>query len=146
MTEEFNTIYNKSLDLLSRREHSKEEINQKLLIRFPSESVNIKLVIKKLSKNNILNDERFAEIYVLSRKRKGFGSKRIAFELSNKGVNESIYSKIISNESNWEEVAKKAFNKKFKTQKDADFRLQLKQKAFLQNRGFTFKEIESVFN
>jgi regulatory protein len=53
MTEEFNIIYNKALDLLSRREHSKEEINQKLLIRFPSESVNIKLVIKKLSKNNI---------------------------------------------------------------------------------------------
>ena len=51
MTEEFNIIYNKALDLLSRREHSKEEINQKLLIRFPSESVNIKLVIEKLSNN-----------------------------------------------------------------------------------------------
>ena len=50
MTEEFNIIYNKALELLSRREHSKEEINQKLLIRFPSESVNIKLVIEKLSK------------------------------------------------------------------------------------------------
>ncbi len=146
MTEEFNIIYNKSLDLLSRREHSKEEINQKLLIRFPSESANIKIVLEKLSKNNILNDERFTEMYVLSRKRKGFGSKKIAFELSNKGVNESIYSKIISNESNWEEVAKKAFDKKFKTQKNTDFRSQLKQKAFLQNRGFTFKEIESVFN
>lgn len=146
MTEEFNTIYNKSLDILSRRDHSAGEIKQKLLIRFPKEVANIKLVIQKLSKNNILNDERFTEMYVLSRKRKGFGPKRIAFELSNKGVGESIYLKIISNESNWDEVAKKAFDKKFKTQKETDFRLQLKQKAFLQNRGFTFKEIESVFN
>ena len=30
----FNAVYNKALDLLSRREHSSKEIREKLILRF----------------------------------------------------------------------------------------------------------------
>ena len=67
----FNFIYNKALDLLSRREHSSKEIREKLLLRF-DDNIIINSVITKLEENNLINDTRFAEAYVSSRKRKGF--------------------------------------------------------------------------
>ena len=49
--EQFTSIYNKALDLISRREHSKKEIRDKLLIRFDDKDV-INSVINKLNSNN----------------------------------------------------------------------------------------------
>ena len=64
----FNIIYNKSLDLLSRREHSFKEIKEKLSARFENKEI-IESVIEKLSDNNLVNNTRFAEAYVSARKR-----------------------------------------------------------------------------
>ena len=132
------------MDFLSRREHSKKEISDKLLIRFDDKEI-ISSVIDKLNSNNLINDYRFAELYVMSRKRKGFGPNKIVFELLGKGINESVSKEIISNEGGWNQVAKKVFIKKFKDAPCHESKIKLKQKSFLQNRGFTFKEIESVF-
>ena len=140
----FNNIYNKSLDLLSRREHSTKEIREKLLLRFDNYAV-IDSVLTKLEKNNLISNLRFAEAYVSSRKRKGFGPKKISFELISKGVSESITNKAITEEGGWRKAAKQVFVKKFKNGKNSDAKDILKQKTFLQNRGFGFKEIESVF-
>ncbi len=140
----FNAIYNKSLDLLSRREHSSKEIKEKLLLRF-DDKVIINSVITKLEENNLINDTRFAEAYVSSRKRKGFGPKKISFELLSKGVSESVANRIIDEEGGWKRAAKLAFTKKFKNGLSSDVKNSLKQKSFLKNRGFRFKEIESVF-
>ena len=141
---QFNDIYNKALDLLSRREHSKKEIRDKLCLRFEDRD-NINSVIDKLQLNNLINDHRFSEAYVTIRKRKGFGPKKIAYELLMKGVDESISEEIISNEGGWSIAARKAFVKKFKEGTSQEPATKFKQKSFLQNRGFTFKEIESVF-
>ena len=84
-------------------------------------------------------------MYVLVRKRKGFGPKKIQFELISRGVNDSISSLVIKEEGSWTEAAQKAFNKKFKNGTSQDFKERNKQKSFLQNRGFSFEEIESVF-
>ncbi len=140
----FSAIYNKSLDLLSRREHSSKEIREKLLLRF-DDKVIINSVITKLEENNLINDTRFAEAYVSSRKRKGFGPKKISFELLSKGVSESVANRIIDEEGGWKKAAKLAFTKKFKNGLSSDLTNSLKQKSFLKNRGFGFKEIESVF-
>ena len=140
----FNVIYNKALDLLSRREHSSKEIREKLLLRF-DEIVVINSVITKLEENNLINDTRFAEAYVSSRKRKGFGPKKISFELLSKGLSESVANRIIDEEGGWKGAAKLAFTKKFKNGLSSDVKNALKQKSFLKNRGFGFKEIESVF-
>jgi|TARA_X000000368_G_scaffold191969_1_gene151357 regulatory protein len=142
--DQFNIIYNKSLDLLSRREHSRKEIKEKLLLRYENtEQINV--VLEKLVSNNLINDSRFAEAYVLNRKRKGFGPKKIIFELISKGVKESIANEVVEIEGGWIEAARSAFKKKYKDDQNIETKEQLKQKTFLQNRGFGFKEIESVF-
>ena len=81
-SEAFTVIYNKALDLVSRREHSQYELIQKLNKRFPETMPIIEEGVKKLAVNNILNDERFAEMYLNSRARKGFGPKKIEMELN----------------------------------------------------------------
>ena len=145
MNEEFfATVYNKALDIVSRIEHSEKEIKNKLLEKFDAPEI-IEQVVLKLIENNLINDVRFAEMYVLIRKRKGFGPKKIQFELMARGIDDSISSLVITEEGSWKEAAQKAFNKKFKNGASQEFKERNKQKTFLQNRGFSFEEINSVF-
>ena len=138
MNEEFfATVYNKALDIVSRREHSEKEIKNKLLEKFDAPEI-IEQVVLKLIENNLINDVRFAEMYVLIRKRKGFGPKKIRFELMARGIDDSISSLVITEEGSWKEAALKAFNKKFKNGASQEFKERNKQKTFLQNRGFSF--------
>jgi len=146
MSSEFlSLIYNKALDILSRREHSAHELKLKLHKKFEAIS-EIEEVITKLESNNLLNDFRFAETYARIRKRKGFGPNKIHYELKNKGIKESISNEIISAEDGWGDAALQAFKKKYKDGISEDTKERLKQKNFLHNRGFSFKEIESVFS
>ena len=88
---------------------------------------------------------RFAEMYTLARKNKGFGPKKIFYELLTKGLLESDINAAIDHEGEWEAIAQKVFKKKYPNGKSEDTKTTLKQKNFLINRGFSFKEIESVF-
>ena len=98
MNEEyFASVYNKALDIISRREHSEKEIKNKLLKKFDIPEL-IDEVILKLIKNNLINNVRYAEMYVHVRKRKGFGPKKIQFELMTKGIDDSISSIAITEE------------------------------------------------
>ena len=146
MTDEiFSLIYNKALDIISRREHSEKEIREKLYKRFNDHKVS-ELVITSLIEKGLVNDHRFAEMYIIARKRKGFGPKKIAYELLAKGVSDDISSQALNEEGGWRIAALNAFNKKYKNGIADNFKEMNKQKIFLQNRGFTFEEIDSVFS
>ena len=137
---DFATIYNKSLDLLSRREHSVFELTQKLKKRYGLNKL-INDVIIRLQESNLLDDQRFAEAYIKVRARKGFGPRRIDVELQQRKVSEAIINQELSIIENWNELALLAFKKKFSNfQKDT--KEILKAKSFLQNRGFSFEQIE----
>jgi len=137
---DFATIYNKSLDLLSRREHSVFELIQKLKKRYgPNKLIND--VIIRLQESNLLDDQRFSEGYIKVRASKGFGPRRIDAELQQRKVSEAIINQELSMIENWNELALLAFKKKFGNfQKDT--KEILKAKSFLQNRGFSFEQIE----
>ena len=141
----YKAIYNKALDIISRREHSKKELTDKLAKKYDFPEL-VDSVIYGLLEKNLLNDYRYSESYVVARKRKGFGPKKIGYELISRGVNENTVSEVIDAEGGWNDAALKAFNKKFKAGIGEDFKEQNKQKVFLQNRGFSFQEIDSVFN
>ena len=145
MTKEaFQLIYNKALDLISRREHSRYELMQKLNKRYPETRPLIEEVLDKLIVNNILDDERFAEMYINSRARKGFGPKKIEMELSSKHVESFIISSSLEAYDNWIENAKKGLLKKFKGIVPTDYQSKIKQKQFLFNRGFSTQIIDKV--
>ena len=88
-------IYNKALDLLSRREHSRKELYLKLVKRYESKE-DINSALDKLEENNLLSDSRFADEYVQARRRKGFGPIKITVELEKRGVEELLISNQIN--------------------------------------------------
>ena len=143
-SEQESSIYNKSLYILSYREHSRKELKNKLIKKFDNAQL-VEKTLTKLEDNNLINDTRFAEAYISMRKRKGFGPKKIFFELKEKGIPDLFARKIIEEEGGWAETASKTFFKKFKDGISDDFKINLKQRNFLQNKGFGFKEIEFVF-
>jgi len=143
-SEAFTVVYNKALDLVSRREHSRHELMQKLNKRFPDTMPIIEEALDKLIANKILDDERFAEMYLNSRARKGFGPKKIEMELHSKKVDSSLVANAIEAYENWSENAKNELKKKFKGIQPTDYQSKMKQKQFLFNRGFSSQIIEQI--
>ena len=143
-SEAFTIVYNKALDLVSRREHSRHELMQKLDKRYPETLPIIEEALEKLVLNKILDDERFAEMYLNSRARKGFGPKKIEMELYSKKVDSVLISNAIEAYENWTENAKNELKKKFKGNQPTDYKSKMKQKQFLFNRGFSTQIIEQI--
>ena len=144
-SEAFIVIYNKALDLVSRREHSRHELKQKLNKRFPETMPIIEEALDKLAINNILDDERFAEMYLNSRARKGCGPKKIEMELYSKKVDSIFIGNAIEAYESWTENAENELKKKFKGVESTDYKSKMKQKQFLFNRGFSTQIIERIF-
>ena len=143
-SEAFTVVYNKALDLVSRREHSRHELMQKLNKRFPETMPIIEEALDKLIANKILDDERFAEMYLNSRARKGFGPKKIEMELYSKRVDSFLIANAIEAYESWNENAENELKKKFKGIQPTDYQSKMKQKQFLFNRGFSSQIIERI--
>ena len=74
----------KVLKLLARRDHSVSELTLKLKPFYSGSEIDD--VIERCLRENWLNDARFAESYIRSRSSSGYGPRRIAMELQQKGV------------------------------------------------------------
>jgi regulatory protein len=117
---------------------------EKLTKRYPETSPMIEEALDKLEINKILDDERFAEMYINSRARKGFGPKKIEMELNAKRVESTFISNALEAYETWLENARKELKKKFKDQKPTDYQSKMKQKKFLFMRGFSASIIDKV--
>lgn len=130
--------------LLSRREHSAFEIRDKLLKREFGEA-EIDLVIIELEKGGWLSDERFAEAYIRMRQLKGFGPIRIAMELSERGISESIVDCYLHHDDeSWRQTLAQQYQKKYKNIAIDDYSDKAKRIRFLQYRGFSLDMIFQV--
>ena len=133
-----------AMDLLSRREHSYFELQQKLQ-RKGHESADIDAALKALVEENLLSDERFVESFVHSRRERGSGPRKIAAELAQKGVSDSLISRYLDERSPlWIERAAEVRARKFGALLPDDFKEKARQMRFLQQRGFTTEQIQSV--
>jgi regulatory protein len=128
---------------LTRRDHSQQEIHQKLKLKASSQEIDA--VLADLAQMGLINDARFAENYIRSRQTKGFGPLRIHVELQARGIqNEVIAEHLKITDNAWIIEARTVFRKHFKTGPAADFKERAKQIRFLQYRGFTQGQINSA--
>ena len=74
-----------ALRLLTRRDHSKYELAQKLKLRH-FENDMIERVLLECARLDYLNDERTTRVLIGQLLRKGYGAKRIQHELNRKGL------------------------------------------------------------
>ncbi len=130
-----------AVKLLSRREHSALEIRDKLLKR-DFEEEEIAQAISELKQGGWLSDERYAEAYIRMRQQKGFGPIRIAMELQERGVEESIVEAFMhDSEESWQQILERQYLKKYKNRPVEDYNDKAKRIRFLQYRGFSLDAI-----
>ncbi len=134
-----NNIRLTALKLLARREHSRQELQNKL-IRRGVEAAQVETVLQELIAEQLLSDDRFRDSYIHYRRKTGFGPRRIQAELSERGV----ISRFDDTDS-WGDLLEQVWQKKFKGQKPQDIKTKAKQIRFLVNRGFTLGQVQNFF-
>jgi|TARA_B100000900_G_scaffold244629_1_gene208032 regulatory protein len=134
-------LWNKSLDILSRREHSISELKTKLKKFDPTQS-DLNDVIQRLIESNFLNDQRFAAAFIRSKSDSGYGPNYISQYLRKKGIESDQYD-MFSLEIDWEEKCLTQFNKKSRNSK-LDFKEKEKILRFLAYRGFSYEIIKNA--
>jgi regulatory protein len=133
-----------AMDLLARREHSFQELSDKLSRRFTNSDLIIEQV-QQLSDENLQSDQRFAEMFVRSRINKYQGPIRIKNELRERGVSERWVSHAIREEgADWNELIQHLSSNKYGEQPPADAKEKAKRMRFFQYRGFSFDLIQCV--
>lgn len=130
--------------LLSRREHSIEELKRKLAAKGHPEA-SIEAVLDKLAKKNWVSDERFTASYVHHHARRGQGPVRIRARLRQQGVTDSqIQEEVGAGERDWNALAVEVRRRKFGADLPRTPSERAKQARFLQYRGFNSDQIRAA--
>lgn len=142
MARETPSLRNRALCLLARREHSRTELQRKLAahVEAPQEMIDL---LDDLTRRGWLSDARFAEALVQGKQAK-FGAMRLAYELRERGVEESlIHEQLDALKSSELERAQQVWQAKFGAPPE-DAKARAKQMRFLQSRGFSLEVIGKV--
>ena len=132
----------RALRLLARREHSRAELARKL------ESAgfvrdDIAPLLDAFEAKSWLSDRRFAESYVADHRARA-GSVKLAYDLRQRGVPDSIIETVLSDNRDSElERAREVWQKKFGSA-PTDATEKARQMCFMQSRGFTSDVIRRV--
>lgn len=133
-----------ALSLLSRREYSRKELREKLLRRFPPDVVESALAV--LAEQRLQNDERFAESFVHARRNRGHGPRRIARELSEKGIDRESITRLLEDEDEQAWPRLQALHaRRFGLAPPADLRERARRQRFFLARGYSPSQIERLF-
>ena len=134
----------RALALLARREHTRVELARKLeAAGFEREE--LQPLLDEFESKNWLSDLRFAESWVADHRAKS-GSVKLAYELRQHGVPDSVIEKVLGENRDSEfERARAVWQKKFGTP-PANAAEKAKQMRFLHGRGFGQIIIDQVIN
>jgi len=139
------SVRKKAMDLLARREHSEQELRQKLKLR-EFDSNDIDVALQSLQQDGLLSDERFTESYVNHRFNAGVGPMKIRFELRQKGVAESLMDEFLEPFSDrWDDLMRQQRVRKYGEVIPVGYAERMKQARFLQNRGFSPESVMRLF-
>lgn len=137
-------ILHQAIAFLARREHVNKELKLKLLKREYS-SNEIDEVLLFLTKENYQSDVKAAECIFRNRVNKGYGWRYIENEMSSKGVSDEVIRGVYQEFNyDWYSQAKEAYQKKYANTQILDNKDRAKRIRFLQYRGFSFDEIQTV--
>ena len=134
--------YNCAVSLLSRRDHTRKEIENKLNLKGYGKFAGA--VTDKLQSQGYLDDERFARLYVRELiNLKGYGRRRINDELYRKGVDREIIREVLSETEIPEGRLVEMINKKYYRYLDSEKGVQKTINA-LMRLGYSYGEIKDA--
>ena len=120
--------------LLARREHSVEELRQKLVQRgFESQAVDS--VLADLKERGDISDVRFAETMISHRAKSGYGPAYIRQELRKKGItSDLVASALDSADICWREIATLKYTARFAGESILDYKEWTRRASYLKRR------------
>lgn len=140
----FSDIRYSAMSLLAMREHSAQELKNKLERKFESPDL-VESAVAGLIEQNLQSDERFTQAFVAMRQRQGKGPLVIKMELREKGVAAELIAQFIDDaDPLWCELACEVRLRKFRGEAPTDARERAKQMRFLQYRGFSSRHIQTA--
>ena len=136
-------ILNYALKLLDRKDYTEKELENKLIKKFGDESrEEIETVLSYLKEKGFLDDRRYCENYVYFRLKRGYGKRRVEYELKNKGLDEGIIKDALEET---DEQIEDVFLKRLKQLKGKK-RKRAKLYEFMIRRGFESDRIIELLN
>jgi len=135
------------MNLLARREHSFQELINKLKKRFSDHPDLLMQELRNLKEEGLQSDSRLVESFVRSRINKGQGPIKISADLRNRGISDAgIENGIQSAEVDWISLIEQVAARKFGDVEVEDLREKGRRARFLQQRGFSFEQISKVLD
>ena len=130
-------IRRSAIDLLSRREHSFQELVTKLSRRYsPQQTIEEQLTV--LTNNGYQCDQRFTECFIRDRQSRGKGPRFIRQALQHKGISgRMIEENLDERDPEWSVLAEQIYYKKFADRPMIGHKDRAKRIRFMLSRGFT---------
>ena len=134
-----------AMDLLARREHSRQELQRKLARRFAVDAEVIFSVINQLTQEGLQSDQRLAEALLRYRSNRGQGPLKIKAEMREKCIESDLIEQIFDEANiDWFDLALRVLEKRYGDGFAVDASERAKRTRFLQQRGFSFDHIQTV--
>ena len=137
-------IRSKAYTYLAQREHTHDELMNKLLRRGYNQA-QIKSVLKVMMQEGAISHGRFVEDYISSRHRKGYGPHRIRMELIQRGVaKDEADDGLRKTEIDWLQSAKHCYQKKYQKGEVKDIQDYAKRQRYLFQRGYSEEVVRQI--
>lgn len=134
-----------ALRLLGRREHSRRQLEHKLVSRGVG-PIEARRVCEQMEQSDFLSDRRFAEMLVRSRISQCYGPLRIHAELKLAGIaGDDIEYALREQEADWQALADHALSRKFHAQSQTAAE-RAKRARYLLGRGFDMDTTKQAVN
>lgn len=151
----YSRLLDRAMRILAMRDHSEQELRRKLGAVLPGKNEDeqaqampedIEKVIAWCHEQHYLDDARFAERYIASRSRKGYGPQRIRQELQQKGISRTACDSAFADcEVDWEAQARDQAERKFGAPLPRTFPEKAKVQRFLLYRGYYMEDIQAIY-
>jgi regulatory protein len=126
----------RALQLLGYRERSRTELLERLLVNgFPREVA--ESVVERFCEVELVDDSRFASAWIRTRVSAGYGRRRIARELAEKGVDDHLIQSALDDEIHGDEAYRARDSLRGRRPRDAKDRERLIRR--LVSRGFELR-------
>lgn len=155
---QYARLLDRAMRILAMRDHSEAEFRQKLTLstqraaRFRQEEApeiaeeDIDKVVDWCYQHGWLDDTRFAQRFVASRSRKGYGPQRIRMELGQKGIGRELTEATLAAiEIDWAAQAFDVAERKFGLPFPTEWKEKARVQRFLLSKGFFMEDIQAIF-
>lgn len=141
----YSRCKNSALYSLAMREHSRQELRNKLAQKDYATDVNLNKLLDELEESDYLSDQRFTESFIRYRISRGQGKIKISNDLKQRGVSALVINiSMQRSDADWLVLASALREKKFGESIPSDYKDKAKQMRFLSGRGFEFDVIQQT--